>query len=71
MSIFKITLTTAMMLHEDTVQGDLIDVERWAHKEAKAYGVSLHNITIEKVHKIPDTRQCRKGMKIIRPINND
>lgn len=73
MSLFKVTLTKTMMLHEETVQGDHCDVKRWAHKEAKAYGVSLHNITIERISmdSMPNTRQARKDVKIIRPIQGE
>ena len=66
MGLFKVTMTKTMLVSEDIVEGDLPDVNRWANKEALAYGVDLKDIQVEKT-KMPNTRAGRESVKIIKP----
>ena len=66
MGLFKVTMTKTFMFSEDIVEGDLPDINRWAKKEALAYGVDLKDIQVEKT-KMPITRAGRESVKIIKP----
>ena len=66
MGLFKVTMTKVFLFSVETVEGDLSDINRWAKKEALAYGVDLKDIQVEKT-KMPITRAGRESVKIIKP----
>jgi hypothetical protein len=65
MGLFRVTMTKTFIFSEDIVEGYLSDVNRWANKEALAYGVDLKDIIVEKTN-MPNTRAGRESIKIIR-----
>ena len=66
MGLFRVTMTKTFMFSEDIVEGDLSDINRWAKKEALAYGVKLKDVEVEKTN-MPNTRAGRVSVKIIKP----
>ena len=66
MGLFKVTMTKTILFSENIVEGDLPDINRWANKEALAYGVDLKDIQVKKTN-MPNTRAGRVSVKIIKP----